>query len=122
MSDYSRFISWDARCTDRGGYGMTPGDTLHLGLRDYNEMYPCPNGLPVQAGGLQASEAWQKRLAKAKQFIQQWNTENRLREVAESITEQEILLEIEVIRTWQNSRHLAQQQTGFLALRPAVQN
>jgi hypothetical protein len=71
MSDYSRFISWDARCTDRGGYGMTPGDTMHLGLRDYNEMYPCPNGLPVQTGGPQASEAWQKRVKKAKQDIEE---------------------------------------------------
>jgi hypothetical protein len=98
MSDYSRFISWDARCTDRGGYGMTPGDTLHLGLRDYNEMYPCPNGLPVQTGGPQKSEAWQKRLAKAKQFIEQWNTEQRVDRLAEAITDEQLDLFLELMK------------------------
>ncbi len=81
MSDYSRFVSWDARCTDRGGYGMTPGDTLHLGLRDYNEMYPCPNGLPVQTGGPQKSEHWRSRVASAKRFIDQWNLELQMQSV-----------------------------------------
>ena len=81
MSDYSRFVSWDARCTDRGGYGMTPGDTMHLGLRDYNEMYPCPNGLPVQTGGPQASEHWRSRVASAKRFIDQWNLEIQMQSV-----------------------------------------
>jgi hypothetical protein len=89
MSDYSRFIAWDARCTDRGGYGMTPGDTMHLGLRDYNEMYPCPNGLPVQTGGPQGSKAWQKRVAKAKRDIEQWNSEQRVVLLAESITDEQ---------------------------------
>jgi len=89
MSDYSRFISWDARCTDRGGYGVTPGDTMHLGLRDYNEMYPCPNGLPVQTGGPQASEAWQKRVAKAKRDIEQWNSDQRVVLLAGSITDEQ---------------------------------
>ena len=81
MSDYSRFIAWDARCTDRGGYGMTPGDTMYLGLRDYNEMYPCPNGLPVQTGGPQNSEHWRSRVASAKRFIDQWNLEIQMQSV-----------------------------------------
>jgi hypothetical protein len=98
MSDYSRFVSWDARCADRGGYGMTPGDTMHLGLRDYNEMYPCPNGLPVQTGGPQASGAWQKRLAKAKQFIEQWNTEQRVERLAEAITDEQLDLFLELMK------------------------
>jgi hypothetical protein len=98
VSDYSRFIAWDARCTARGGYGMSPGDTMHLGLRDYNEMYPCPNGLPVQTGGPQASEALQKRLEKAKQFIEQWNSGQRVERLAEAITDEQVDLFLELMK------------------------
>jgi hypothetical protein len=77
---------------------MTPGDTMHLGLRDYNEMYPCPNGLPVQTGGPQASEAWQKRLAKTKQFIEQWNSDQRVERLTEAITDEQLDLFLELMK------------------------
>jgi hypothetical protein len=64
---------------------MTPGDTLHLGLRDYNEMHPCPNGLPVQTGGPQKSEAWQKRLAKARRFIERHESEHTVRNLVATL-------------------------------------
>jgi hypothetical protein len=98
MSDYSRFIAWDARCADRGGYGMTPGDTMRLGLRDYNEMYPCPNGLPVQTGGPQKSEAWRKRVEKAKRDIEQWNAEQRVERLTEAITDEQLDLFLELMK------------------------
>jgi hypothetical protein len=103
MSEYSRFIAWDRSCSDRPGYGMTSGDTMHLGLRDYNEQYPCPNGLPVQTGGPQQSEAWRKRVEKAKAFIEQWNSEQRVVLLAESISIDDVKKGIEVLRTWANS-------------------
>ena len=90
MSEYSRFLAWNRSCSDRPGYGMTSGDTMHLGMRDYNEMYPCPNGLPVQTGGPQESEAWQERVKKAKAFIEQWNSEQRVAQLAESITDEQL--------------------------------
>jgi hypothetical protein len=97
MSEYSRFIAWDRSCSDRPGYGMTPGDTMHRGLRDYNEMYPCPNGLPVQTGGPQQSEAWQRRVKKAKAFVEQWNSDQRVALLAESITDEQFEVWLTVI-------------------------
>jgi hypothetical protein len=70
MSEYSRFLSWDARCRDRGSYGMTAGDSMHLGLRDYNQPYPCPNGLPLDARQPGDCEHWRRRVEKAKRDIE----------------------------------------------------
>jgi hypothetical protein len=89
MSEYSQFIAWAARCTDRPGYGMTPGDTMHLGLRDYNEPYPCPNGLPIDTRQPGDCEHWQRRVKKAQAFIEQWNSDQRVVLLAESITDEQ---------------------------------
>jgi hypothetical protein len=70
MSEYSQFIAWAARCTDRPGYGMTPGDTVHLGLRDYNEPYPCPNGLPIDTRQPGDCEHWRRLVEKARRDIE----------------------------------------------------
>lgn len=45
---------------------MTPGDTMLLGLRDYNAPYPCPNGLPIDTREPGDCEGWRRRVAKAK--------------------------------------------------------
>jgi hypothetical protein len=119
MSEYSRFLAWDRRCIDRGSYGMTSGDSMALGLRDYNQPYPCPNGLPLDARQPGDCEHWRKRVAKAKLFITDWDKENRVRSVADSITDEEILLEIEIVRQWQHSQKQAQHQTGSHALTQA---
>ena len=116
MSEYSRFLTWDRRCIDRGSYGMPAGDSFYLGLTDYNQPYPCPNGLGIDDRPVQELEWYRNRLEKAKRFISEWNIEIRLHDVAESITDEEIFLEIEVIRQWQHSQKQAQQQTGSHAL------
>lgn len=75
MSDYSRHISWLARCTDRGAYGITAGDSLHCGFHDYNQLHPCPNGLPIDTRQPQDVQPWRDRVEKAKRDIENWNTE-----------------------------------------------
>jgi hypothetical protein len=85
MSEYSRFSAWNRSCMDRPGYGITPGDTMHLGLRDYNQPYPCPNGLPVQTGGPQESEAWQRRVEKARRFIESYESEHTVRNLVATL-------------------------------------
>lgn len=98
MSEYSNFLRWDRSCSDRPGYGMTPGDTMHLGLRDYNETHPCPNGLSVQTGGPQVSPAWRERVDRARRFIEQWNSEQRVVSLAESITDEQLDLFLELMK------------------------
>ena len=112
MSEYSKFYAWDRRCSDRGSFGMTSGDSMHLGLRDYNQPYPCPNGLPLDMRLPGECEHWRRRVEKAKRFIGEWNSEQRVRSVADSITDEEILSDIEVIRQWQHLQKQAPQLIG----------
>jgi hypothetical protein len=90
MSEYSRFLAWSARCHDRPGYGMTPGDTAYLGLRDYVEPYPCPNGLPIDTREPGECESWRRRIEKAKRSIENWNRDIQIQLVAESITDEQV--------------------------------
>lgn len=94
MSEYANFIRWDRSCSDRSGYGMTPGDTMLLGLRDYNETHPCPNGLPVQTGGPKTSAAWLERVSKARRFVEQWNAEIEMQSVVWTDADLKDLLKI----------------------------
>ena len=81
MSEYSKFYAWDRRCVDRGSYGMTPGDSMHLGARDYNQPYPCPNGLPLDMRLPGECEHWRMRIEKAKRFIDLFDREKKLASV-----------------------------------------
>jgi hypothetical protein len=56
-------------------HGMTAGDTYYLGLRDYVEMYPCPNGLPIDHRKPAEVSAWVDRVARAKRDIEKHHRE-----------------------------------------------
>jgi hypothetical protein len=78
MSEYSKFLSWDRRCIDRGSFGMTAGDSMHLGARDYNQPYPCPNGLPLDMRLPGECEHWRRLIEKAKRDIDLFDREKKL--------------------------------------------
>lgn len=75
MSSVAAWIRWDARCRNMPAHGMTAGDTYHLGLRDYVEMYPCPNGLPIDYRQPADVPAWVDRVDKAKRDIEKHRRE-----------------------------------------------
>jgi hypothetical protein len=70
MSQYTDYIRWESRCRVHAGYGMTAGDSQHLGLHNYTEPYPCPNGLPIDYRDPGQTEWWRKRIEKAKRDIE----------------------------------------------------
>ena len=70
MSSVAAFIRWDSRTRNMPAHGVTAGDTYHLGLRDYVEMYPCPNGIPIDHRQPEEVPAWNERVAKAKRDIE----------------------------------------------------
>ena len=105
MSDYSRYLTWDRRCRDRGAFGMTAGDSLYLGLRDFNEPYPCPNGMPLDTRKPGDCEHWRRRVAKAKRDIEDWNRDIAITRAAEAITDEDLELFISEIRKFQNVRN-----------------
>jgi hypothetical protein len=103
LSDYSRFLAWDRRCIDRGSYGMTHGDGHHLGFRDYNQPYPCPNGLPIDTRQPGDCEHWRQRVEKAKRDIERWNSDQRVQLLAETVSLDEVKKGLEVLKAWANS-------------------
>jgi len=70
-------------------HGVTAGDTYYLGLRDYVEMYPCPNGLPIDYSKPADSPAWVDRVARAKRDIENNRCRWAIRDAAEAITDDE---------------------------------
>jgi hypothetical protein len=87
-------------------HGVTDGDTYYLGLRDYVEMYPCPNGLPIDHRQPAEVPAWNDRVAKAKQDIEKHKSEQRVQLLAESISVDEVKKGIKVLKAWANSLRL----------------
>lgn len=75
MRTAASFIRWDARCRNMPAHGATAGDTYWLGLRDYVEPYPCPNGLPIDYRKPSDVSAWNDRVAKAKRDIEKHSRE-----------------------------------------------
>lgn len=63
---YSDLLRWDRSCMDGKSYGITPGDTMMMGMRTYREMFPCPNGLRQDDSTPATNPAWRARIEKAK--------------------------------------------------------
>jgi hypothetical protein len=70
---------------------------------DYNQPYPCPNGLPIDTRQPADCEHWRRRVDKARQFIGEWNSEQRVMSLAESLSIDDVKKGIEVLRQWANS-------------------
>jgi len=113
MSIVAAWIRWESRCRSMPAHGMTAGDTYYLGLRDYVEHYPCPNGLPIDYRQPADVPAWNDRVAKARRDIEKHKSEQRVQLLAEQLTDETIFSEIEAIRQWARSlRQPTQSQTG----------
>jgi hypothetical protein len=85
MSLVAAWIRWDARCRNMPAHGMTNGDTYYLGLRDYVEMYPCPNGLPIDHRKPAEVSAWVDRVARAKRDIEKHRIGFRVQDMAAAL-------------------------------------
>jgi hypothetical protein len=101
---------------DRGSYGMTHGDGHHLGLRDYNQPYPCPNGLPIDTRRPGDCEHWRKRVDKAKRDIEHSRFWAGVQSCAEEFTDEQIFEDLEIIRTWARSLQRTAQPIGSAQL------
>jgi hypothetical protein len=124
MSSVAEWIRWEARCRNMPAHGVTAGDTYYLGLRDYVEMYPCPNGLPIDHKQPAEVPAWNDRVAKAKRDIQKHKSEQRVQLLAEQLSNETLRKDIEAIRIWANSLQQInhRSQTGSRELTQAVTN
>ena len=87
MSEYTDYILWESRTRVHAGFGMTAGDSHHLGLHNYTEAYPLPNGLPIDHRGPGETEWWRKRVEKAKRDIERIESQHRVADLAATVTE-----------------------------------
>lgn len=100
-------------------YGATAGDSFWMGYKDYDEVDPFARYRDKEELNPIAVPAWRARIDKAKRDIEKHKSEQRVQFLAESISDEQILTEIEVIRRWANSLKQTQSQTGSLASMPA---
>lgn len=98
MSTVAEFIKWDDGCR------FHSRNMSETGLRgwhfDYNQPYPCPNGLPVDTRSPSECEEWRTRVAEAIQFMKRHSAEIDVREMAQNIPEEKIVDDIKEIKAW----------------------
>ena len=103
------------RVMNERSFGATPGDSFWLGYGDYDEIDPFAKYREEEPLKPITVPAWRARIEKAKQDIEKHKSEQRVQLLAESISGDQILTEIEVIRRWANSLKQTQSQTGLHA-------
>lgn len=103
------FMRWQSAGYFGEGYGATAGDTVHLGLRDFYSPFPCPNGRPLDTRKPADCPVHVARIKKATMDIAEHERSLRIRDAADLITTDEIIHDIQEIRTWATSlqRHLS---------------
>lgn len=113
MSDgVAAFMRWQAGCYDTGGYGIADSDNFYCGSRNYEQPYPCPNGLPIVTTPLSECEGHQRRIAKAKRDIEEFSREFRIREAAGLIKPKQVEEDVRSIKEWLKSLFSPQSETG----------
>lgn len=106
MSGLAAFNQWQNGCVTTGHYGVTSGDSVHQGLLYYREPFPCPNGHEhrnMPHDQIREMPRYKARLAKARADISEHSHEHRIRAIAALFTREDLLKDIEDIRTWANS-------------------
>jgi len=63
---YSELIRWGRSCMEGKSFGITPGDTIMMGMRTYRQAFPCPNGLPLDESATETNPVWREKIDKAK--------------------------------------------------------
>lgn len=63
---YSELLRWDRSCMEGKSFGITPGDTIMMGMRTYRQAFPCPNGLPLDESTTETNPVWREKIDKAK--------------------------------------------------------
>lgn len=107
------------RVMNERNYGATAGDSFWMGYGDYDEVDPFARYRDEEEPKPITVPAWRARIEKARRDIEKHKSEQRVQLLAESISDDQILTEIEAIRTWANSLKQTQSTTGLLALMPA---
>ena len=103
MSTVAEFIRWDGGCWNYPNQSLTGSEYAYGGIADYGQEYPCPNGLGLSERALSESPAWRRRIEKARKDAAEWSAEIRVRELAATITVDEIQQDLQEIRIWANS-------------------
>ena len=99
------------RVMNEWSYGATPGDSFWMGYGDYDEVDPFAAEREPEELKPITVPAWRARIDKAKRDIEKHKAEQRVLRLAEQMTIEEVLLDVEKIRTWAHS---------LLKIKPAI--
>lgn len=91
------------RVMNERSYGATAGDSFWMGYQDYDEVDPFASCRDQEESKPITVPAWRARIGKAKRDIEKHKAEQRVLRLAEQMTIEEVLLDVEKIRTWANS-------------------
>jgi hypothetical protein len=101
MSTLSEFVRWDAGCS------FHSQNLCDSGMRgwhfDYVQPYPCPNGLGVINTEPGESEAWKRRIERARMDAAEYSAEIRIRVIAGKIEPKQVEEDIKEIKQWLTS-------------------
>lgn len=86
MKTIAEFNRWLFSCRDGSKYGISDSDTVYLGMRSYDQKYPCPNGLEQRADNPSDVPAMRRRIENAKRDIEAFDGECRVKRIAERVT------------------------------------
>ena len=76
---------------------------MYRGLTDYDEPFPCPNGLGIDDRKPGEVPAWRARIEKAKRDIEAFENDMRVLFLAKSISVEQVKKDVEEIRAWVKS-------------------
>lgn len=100
--EYADAMIRDRNIVDRRGYGMTPGDTWHLGLRSYDVIDRFAKAREPEERQPITCSGWREKIDKAKADIAASNVEWAIRDAAEKITDDEFDVWLNTITKGQN--------------------
>ncbi len=99
------------RVMNERSYGATAGDSFWMGYQDYDEIDPFASCRDEEESKPIIVPSWRARIDKAKREIEKHKAEQRVLRLAEQMTIEEVLLDVEKIRTWAHS---------LLKIKPAI--
>ena len=83
--EYADAVIRDRNIVDRRGYGMTPGDTWHLGLRGYDVIDPFIKSREPEERQPITCPGWRAIVDKARRFKEQNDERWRIRDMAAAL-------------------------------------
>ncbi|TXH43690.1 MAG: hypothetical protein E6Q97_33740 [Desulfurellales bacterium] len=100
--EYADAVNRQPRILNERAFGVTAGDSWYMWFRDYDDVDPFARYRDDERKPITV-DSWRNRIDKANADIRKHKSEQRVLLLAEQLTEESLLKDIEAIRIWANS-------------------